>query len=94
MALGPWWRVRGSVFQGGVAERREGERAERAGRGDPHQDQPGRVQGGHRTAGPGLRRVQHRDQADTERPGDSLPGIEQRVGVAELLRPQRLYQGL
>jgi hypothetical protein len=38
--------------------------------------------------------VQGRDQPDTERPGDPLPRIEQRVGVAELVRPQRLHQRL
>jgi hypothetical protein len=52
------------------------------------------VQRGDRAEGAGVGSVQGRDQPDTERPGDPLPRIEQRAGVAELVRPQRLHQRL
>jgi hypothetical protein len=52
------------------------------------------VQGGDRAVRAGLGGVQRGDQPDAERSGDPLPGIEQRAGVAELRRPQRLEQSL
>jgi hypothetical protein len=71
--------------QGGVAGGREGQGG---------QDQAGQVEGRDRAADPGLRRVQGGKQAYSERSGDPLPGVEQRVRVAELVGAQGFGQGL